>query len=222
MMKRKKNNSFWLSYSDLMTSLFFVMLILFLSTAIKLSNQIKANESIIEGQSVEINKLKRILQLDTLFAELSQSTTLKYIEENKTFIAKDFEGIEIFEPDSSIIKEQYLNTVDQVGHDLEALLRNLENKTPECSYLLVIEGNSANKTINPWPRDRRYNYELSYKRALALYNRWVSIGVNLRQYNTEIQICGSGLNGINRDAKEENNKRFVIQIIPKVSRPESN
>lgn len=219
-MKKKKDNSFWLSYSDLMTSLFFVMLILFLSTAIKLSRQIAANETIIAGQSVEIDKLKRILQLDTLFSELSQSTTLMYIEKNKTFVAKDFEGIEIFAPDSSVILSKYINTVDKVGRDLEGLLKNLIDKTPDCSYLLVIEGNSANRTINPWPKDRSYNYRLSYDRALALYNRWVSIGVDLRQYNTEIQICGSGLNGINRDQKEENNKRFVIQIIPKVSRPD--
>lgn len=219
-MKKSKSNSFWLSYSDLMTSLFFVMLILFLSTAIKLSRQIATNETIIEGQSVEIDKLKRILQLDTLFSQLSASTTLRYIEENKAFVAKDFEGIEIFKPDSSEIKEQYIDMVDKVGMDLESLLKNLMDKTPDCSYLLVIEGNSANYTINPLPKDRDYNYRLSYDRALALYNRWTQRGINLRKYNTEIQICGSGLNGINRDKKEENNKRFVIQIIPKVSRPE--
>lgn len=212
-MKNSKNNSFWLSYSDLMTSLFFVMLILFLSTAIKLTGKIA-------GQTAEINNLKRILQLDTLFSGLSKSTTLRYNEDNKTFVAKDFEGIEIFEQESAFIKQQYLETVDRVGADLEDLLKNLMDKTPDCSYLLVIEGNSANYTSNPLPIDRPYNYRLSYDRALALYNRWKEKGINLRKYNTEIQICGSGLNGINRAQKEENNKRFVIQIIPKVSRPD--
>ena len=63
-------------------------------------------------------------------------------------------------------------------------------------------------------------YELSYHRALALYRRWLSKGVDLRHYNTEVIIAGSVFNGINRDNKvEENNKRFVIQIIPKISRP---
>lgn len=219
-MKKSRTNSFWLSYSDLMTSLFFVMLILFLSTAIKLSRQIATNESIIEGQSVEIDKLKRILQLDTLFSQLSASSALRYNAENKTFVAKDFEGIEIFEPELAVIKDEYRDMVDKVGIDLQDLLKNLKDKTPDCSYLLVIEGSSANYTINPLPADRSYNYRLSYDRALALYNRWTEKGINLRKYNTEIQICGSGLNGINRDEKEENNKRFVIQIIPKVSRPE--
>lgn len=59
---------------------------------------------------------------------------------------------------------------------------------------------------------------MSYERALALYNRWRNEGrIDLRKYNTEIFICGSGLNGINRDWETEaNNKRFVIQILPKI------
>ena len=45
--------------------------------------------------------------------------------------------------------------------------------------------------------------------------------LDLRKYNTEIIIAGSGFNGNNRDNKvEENNKRFIIQIIPKIMRPE--
>ena len=64
-------------------------------------------------------------------------------------------------------------------------------------------------------------YDLSYRRALALYNRWRSKGLNFRQYNTEIIIAGSGFNGNNRDTIiEDYNKRFVIQIIPKIDRPE--
>ena len=60
-------------------------------------------------------------------------------------------------------------------------------------------------------------YKLSYERALALYLRWKTIGIDLRRYNTEIIIAGSGFNGINRDnIKEDNNKRFIIQIIPKI------
>ena len=92
----------------------------------------------------------------------------------------------------------------------------LNSSNPDYSYLLVIEGYSAND--GTMSQDRTYNYKLSYDRALALYNRWRNEGqINLRKYNTEILICGSGLNGINRDSKvEANNKRFVIQILPKI------
>ena len=75
----------------------------------------------------------------------------------------------------------------------------------------------ANKTFNP---DNQLMYSLSYNRALALYNRWLQKGLNLRKYNTEIIIAGSGFNGNNRDDKnEDNNKRFFIQIVPKINRP---
>ena len=64
-------------------------------------------------------------------------------------------------------------------------------------------------------------YELSYRRALALYNQWKHL--NFRESNTEIIIAGSGFNGINRDKiVEDNNKRFIIQIIPKIDKPTEN
>lgn len=213
MARDKHKDSFWLSYSDLMTSLFFIMLVLFIVCIGKMGKAL--------GDANATNEqLRQIIQLETQFATLSQSSTLKYIEENKTFIAKDFEGIEIFESDDNKIKPIYLGKVKQVGKDIEKLLAQLHEKNPQFSYLLVIEGMSANRVINPWNPNRPYNYCLSYARAMSLYLFWEKEGINLRKYNTEIQICGSGLNGINRDkGVEANNKRFVIQIIPKISRP---
>ncbi|MGN0918275.1 MAG: hypothetical protein ACI4NO_03920 [Oxalobacter sp.] len=211
MRKNKNSNSFWLSYSDLMTSLFFVMLVLFIAGIAKYGDA-----------NVEKQKLEQILKLDEQFKVLSNSSTLRYDEEKKTFIAKDFEGIEIFELESDVIQPEYLPTVDKVGRDLEVLLQKLHKENPNFQYLLIIEGNSANRQYGGgyWEKDRKYNYELSYKRALALYYRWHDVlNIDLRKYNTEIQICGSGLNGSNRDEKvEDNNKRFVIQIIPKIAK----
>ena len=101
---------------------------------------------------------------------------------------------------------------------METLLKRLHLENPKFNYLLVIEGYSAND--GDMNKDRKYNYDLSFERALALYNRWrVDRNIDLRKYNTEILICGSGLNGINRDLENEaNNKRFVIQILPKISK----
>ena len=65
-------------------------------------------------------------------------------------------------------------------------------------------------------------YKLSYDRALALYLYWRNKGLDFRKYNTEVIIAGSGFNGINRDSKTEDyNKRFIIQIIPKINRPKA-
>lgn len=139
-------------------------------------------------------------------------------------MAKDFIGIEIFVPNDDKIRSEYIETVDRVGKSLQQIVENLYRQNPQLSFQLVIEGNAAikyeqlkQKTFNP---DNEEMYRLSYRRALALYRRWKGIGLNFRDCNTEVLICGSGFNGINRDMKkEDNNKRFVIQIIPKVSRP---
>lgn len=218
-----REKSFWLSYSDLMTSLFFIMLVLFIVSVpiiFRLQKEIGQLENELGELKVTNEQYRNILQLEEQFKRLSSASTLRYDEKHRTFVAKDFEGIEIFEPEKDIIKNDFLKTVDKVGKDLENLLKELNSQNPDFKYLLVIEGNSANKYNHSMSKDKEYNYNLSYKRALALYYRWQKQGIDLRKYNTEIQICGSGLNGINRDTKvEENNKRFVIQIIPKVSKP---
>lgn len=225
MARGKHKESFWLSYSDLMTSLFFIMLVLFVVCIGKM----KYDNSRLEVERNEANarkeQLERILQLETQFEVLSQSSALMYVKDKKMFVAKDFIGKEIFNPLEDKILDGFISTVDKVGLSLEKVVKKLYETNPDLTFQLVIEGNAA----IPWKelKSSSYNpdnisvYELSYRRALALYRRWLSQGVNLRRYNTEIIIAGSGFNGTNRDLKvEENNKRFIIQIIPKVSKPE--
>lgn len=252
--RKKQPDSFWLSYSDLMTSLFFIMLVLFVVSIVVLKSAPNSDTQILALQKEnaelkeEIKRLekelkkaekeksdlqkdlgeykiredlyKKLWNLDTTFKSLSANSTLQYVEKYKTFIAKDFAGIEIFEPGKAIIKSQYISTVDRVGRDLQKLLADLyETNRETVSYMLIIEGNTANTWDHQFDPDNESAYNLSYQRAMALYKRWHKLGIDLRQYNTEIQICGSGMNGINRDNQnEENNKRFVIQIIPKISR----
>ena len=224
MAKKQQKDPFWTSYSDLMTSLFFVMLVLFIICLIKVGHDKEVIESQYQEAKASNEQLKQILQLEEQFKVLGQSTSLGYDKEKKMFYAKDLVGIEIFFSEDDKIKEEYLGTVDDVGNDLMKILESLYNEN--FHYQLVIEGNAAikwdqlrNHTYNP---DNTEMYHLSYRRALALYNRWRTVGKHdFRKYNTEIIIAGSGFNGNNRDNKiEENNKRFIIQIIPKINRPE--
>ena len=224
MAKKQQKDPFWTSYSDLMTSLFFVMLVLFIICLIKVGHDKEVIESQYQEAKASNEQLKQILQLEEQFKVLGQSTSLGYDKEKKMFYAKDLVGIEIFSSEDDKIKEEYLETVDNVGNDLMKILESLYNEN--FHYQLVIEGNAAikwdqlrNHTYNP---DNTEMYHLSYRRALALYNRWRTVGKHdFRKYNTEIIIAGSGFIGNNRDNKiEENNKRFIIQIIPKINRPE--
>ena len=187
MSKNRNGSLFWISYADLMTSLFFVMLVLFVISVSRM--QIALTEA-----NVTIKQQQQILQLDNQFKILSASSELIYIEENKIFTSKELLGIDIFMPESDEIKNEHSETIRRVGHSIESM---------------------KSGTYNP---DLQYPYMLSYKRALAVYNFWRRDGIDLRKYNAEVLICGSGFNGRNRDTQnEDNNKRFVIQILPKVA-----
>ena len=57
-MKTKKESFFWTSYSDLMTSLFFVMLILFIVTICVLHNRMVVTKGKLEAIEKIINSTK--------------------------------------------------------------------------------------------------------------------------------------------------------------------
>ena len=214
-----------------MTSLFFVMLVLFIICLIKVGGLYREVEDantqlghVVDSVNAENHQLEQILQLEEQFKVLSQSSSLDYDKEKRMFFAKDFVGREIFNSESDQIIDSFLVKVDKVGKDLENILAKL-NTEKKFKYQLIIEGNAAidwkDKKNNHYDPDNYKMYELSYKRALALYNRWRKDSIDLRKYNTEVIIAGSGFNGINRDTIiEDNNKRFIIQIIPKIIKPE--
>lgn len=229
MAKKGKNDFFWPSYVDLMTNLFAIMLVLFVVSFFlfsKRNHELKiANDKLI----VQQQQYERIMQLQNQFKSLSNNDLLRYDEENKLFVVQALEGKELFAPDSARILSAYHPLVKRVGEKLDSMLTAINNDkvSKKFNYLLIIEGYSANMIIDKstkqmkWEADREYNYKLSFERALALYNHWRKVdSIDLRKYpNVEVQICGSGLNGIHRDTKlEANNKRFIVQIIPRVAK----
>lgn len=232
MAKAKQKDPFWTSYSDLMTSLFFVMLVLFIICLVKVGHtngKLKDANGKLEGALKEANAdkedLQNILQLEEQFKVLSESSSLEYDSIKKMFYAKDFQEKEIFYSNDDKIKPEFYDLVEKVGKDILQILESLSHNK-QFKYQMVIEGNAAiqwqnliAKNYNP---DDVSMYRLSYNRALALYLFWKNKGIDFRKYNTEVIIAGSGFNGINRDNKvEDYNKRFVIQIIPKITRPKA-
>lgn len=172
---------------------------------------------------VDNERMTNILQLENQFKVLSESSSLEYDTIKKMFYAKDFQEKEIFYPNDYKIKPEYLGLVDTVGHDILEILKSL-NQNKSFNYQMVIEGYAAikyeDKIKGNYNKDSELMYRLSYNRALALYLHWKKKEIDFRKYNTEVIIAGSGFNGINRDEKvEDYNKRFVLQIIPKINRP---
>lgn len=224
-MKKNKESYFWTSYSDLMTSLFFIMLVLFVLIIVVLYNYHKKNTAELEELTKQLTEQneglrnqkevwEKINELQLQFKELQSSGTFAYLPKSQKYIAKGLTG-EIFQPLSSEIQSGYIAESLKVGREIENLLKKL-SQYKQFKYQLVLEGNCANSEDLRMDKDSPQWYKLSYERALALYTLWLQNGIDLRRYNTEIMICGSGLNGEDRDKQEFFNKRFVIQIIPKI------
>ena len=195
------------------------MLVLFVLTIALLHNKIVEIKQLYETVLVQKEEYEKVLQLEKQFESLENNSSLQYIEDKRIFVPKRLMGIEIFSSDSVVIKNELLPKIDSVGDEIMGILKELHDTNPDLKFQLVIEGTAA----IPWRKlvDGSYNpdnpqmYDLSYRRALSLYFRWKQKH-NFRRYNTEVIIAGSGFNGINRDdSKEDNNKRFFIQIIPK-------
>lgn len=208
-----------------MTSMFFIMLVLFALSIGYLVIKIAENEKLIEdlkkattGLVKENERLQKLLNLEAQFKPLINDSSFYYLPDCKKFIVKDLMAIEIFDPNGTEIIKNFIPRTLIAGEKIESFLKELSTNNKGFSYLLVIEGNMANKWDKSIPEDNSLGYKTSYQRALAVYNLWMQNGIDFRKYNVEVLICGSGFNGLCRDEDEKNNKRFSIQIIPKVSK----
>lgn len=197
----KKSGYFWVGYSDLMTSLFFIMLILFVVTITALNTNLEETEA----------ELEKIKELQTAVKELPQDY-FSYQPEFKRFKLK--QQIR-FDVGSIAIKPEYNNYLMEVGNSIAKLIQNLNDnetyKAFDIKYLIVIEGMAS--------QDRyTRNFELSYERALSLYNFWKINGINFDPAICEVQIAGSGTDGVREySGKEEYlNQQFLIHIVPKI------
>jgi hypothetical protein len=221
MTKKNKNDFFWVSYADLMTTLFFVMLVLFVLTVVYLN--LEKNQIIAEKE-----KLEKIVQLEEQFKPLEEDGEFIFLKDCKKYVAKVLRGKEIFEPNKIEILKKHKRATIEVGKKIESFLEELQKKNRSFSYLVVIEGNMANTWDSKYSKNDENGYRKSYERALAVYNLWLESNINLRRDNVEVLISGSGYNGRCRESRktgnyknnedvEAYNKRFSIQIIPKVT-----
>lgn len=199
----KKEGFFWISYSDLMTSLFFIMMILFVVSIGYLQYQKKATEQ----------QLAKIQELQISVQQLP-SKYFDYQEQYKRFKIKKQIQFSIGKSEIDTADYQYLI---EVGHSISDLIKKLTSnknfKGLDIKYLIVIEGMASKDNYT-------YNFELSYERSLALYKLWKSKGISFDPNICEIQIAGSGTEGI-REYKEKDevkNQQFLIHIIPKMGK----
>ena len=199
----KKRDFFWLSYSDLMTSLFFVMLVLFVLVYTMQNKMITE----LGEKGRELDRIKEIEKavnnIDTAY--------FKYDAENKKHIL----NMQFLFPKGSYEIAKILP--DKRDDLLKAgeVIKKLILKYPEeenIKYLIVVEGQASKDN---WMG----NDDLSYHRAQSLIKFWVQNNIGLDKLkNCEIIVAGSGEKGIPRTQPDVGNanQRFLITIVPKI------
>jgi outer membrane protein OmpA-like peptidoglycan-associated protein len=198
-MKNKKESFFWTSYSDLMTSLFFVMLVLFVLVIALLHKKISE-------QALKLEEFEKIEEIKKSLNNID-SAYFSYNPEYKKHILKIRVNFPTGESAMDYIDYDTRYQLQKAGQAVKKQMDEVTKTNPEIQYLLIIEGQASKDNY-------AQNYELSYERALALNRFWESSGIDFGK-NCEVLISGSGAGGSMRDSYERNNQRFLIHLIPK-------
>lgn len=204
----KHSSFFWPSYSDLMTSLFFVMLVLFVLTVSTLVRHVKATQE----------QLNKIREIEESVENLSQDYFVYNENYKKHILHLNLQ----FPRGISDIKQTYnshlLPEIIQAGREIERIVNTFAHRDDiQVQYLVIIEGQASSVPFVPTDECRN-NDVLSYQRALALRAYWLDNGIDLENNpNCELIVAGSGEGGFPRepDQRDHLNQRFMIHIIPK-------
>lgn len=201
-MSQKKESFFWTSYSDLMTSLFFVMLVLFILVIVLLHKRMEATEA-------QLHEIKKVEQSTK---DLSRDY-FQYRPDYKKYVLT----IQVRYPAGksdlndmvSSDKDAQLHKLKEAGQEIQSFLK----KHGENQYILIIEGQASKDNY-------LFNYELSYQRALGLMRYWIDDSGITFGNNCEILISGSGdgkldTHSMRETSNETENQRFLIHILPK-------
>jgi len=207
-MKKGKESFFWTSYSDLMTSLFIIMLVLFVLVIVLLHKRMEA--TIIEKEQIE-RVLEEIKKVEASTRDL-EGKYFSYNKEYEKFILNIDCQFPVSQYDISLLDVSTRSKLMDAGQQVKDFLERHSNN----QYLVIVEG-QASANSEAWTE---YNYNLSFQRALSLVKFWATNPkVKFSDKNCELQIAGSGDGRLSaktmRESVNEKNQRFLIYIIPK-------
>lgn len=228
----KKESFFWTSYSDLMTSMFFVMLVLFVLVVALLHRRMSDIDAERKATAEQLQVIKEIEEathtIDTTYFEYHPEHKKHVLNINAHFNERSF--------NIDDIDKETQDKLMEAGKAIKKFIDKITTEHPEVQYLLIIEGQASRDSYGQ-------NYELSYQRALALKQFWE--GNRYNEYRKrwekdeeredkdrinfgnkcEVVIGGNGDGrlsgtGFMRETNNRLNQRFLIHILPKTSIPE--
>jgi hypothetical protein len=226
----KKSNFFWVGFADLMTSLFFIMLVLYVVSFTLFTvkyEELEDTNSKMDSLIVNLENNKKLLLIQAEKAKIiddveknlepliKNSSLFKYEEKYKRFTlgfdVKFKLGKSKINSTSLIRSNETIVKISNVGIELQKTIDFLIEKKESnsnmknVSYLLVISGYSS-ELIN---ENQYEEYERSYKRAYNLWSYWKNSGVDFEASKYEglidLQISGNGWGGVGRFERDPNN-----------------
>lgn len=202
-----------------MTSLFFIMLTLFVLVIVLLHQRMQVTQQRLDEIEKVVNSTKEL-----------EGDYFSYRDKYKKYVL----DVDCFFPEKRyMLSDLQADTVKlrQAGNVIKNFL--VRHSAQENKYLLIIEGQASRNSVE-WT-DR--NYDWSFQRALTLMKFWKDVCHIDFGANCEIQIAGSGDGRYNigytagenterfrildatlmreHGANEKLNQRFIIHIIPK-------
>ena len=125
-MKEKDSGFFWPSFTDLMTSLFFIMLVLYVLNFIKLQSELIKSEEKKKATEKQLNKIKEIEK--ALKALPSEYFT--YNEKYKKHILNVEVKFNSGSSDMLDMNADVLGKIRDAGKKIEKVLKDLYKKDP--------------------------------------------------------------------------------------------
>ena len=216
----KKGNIFWIGYSDLLTSLFLVSLILFLvfgGFAAKTKRDLDDCRDEKEELAKEIALVQNIGDIQRALKKIADSDAFEPMD-NGMYRMRYEVSFPVGESDFMKLDKEELKICQNAGMELLAEIKKLNKEFEGVEFLVIIEGLAQRRDNYQNLSKSREGYVLSYERAVGLKEYWESIGIDFssKNLNCELLTSGSGYYGKNRAKRSADNRKFIIQIIPKV------
>jgi len=217
-MNPNRRDFFWPSYVDLMTALFLVMLVLFVLSYKRFQDKNASLEQAKARLEVQLQEKKKI---DEIRAALRRLEDPRYFIYNQRYKRYELNFPVEFQPQRYDLPAESRLPLIQAG---QFLLRQMQalDRADNVQYLVVVEGRAAKNPnladSDPRNLDGAAVRQLSYNRAMEVIRLWESAGLRFPA-NLELVAAGSGFKGVGRYTgfrEEAKNKRFIIQIQPKI------
>ncbi len=239
-MKHDSSRLFWVSYADLMTALFIVMLALFVLSfrmfkvrqmeLAETETTLKVRSLELDKQSMVLEELKRRLSEEEMYA----STLIQQLNEEKArliVMEEEYKKLqEIMKAIENLDKRYFVYQPEFKRHVLRTQVTFPKGQAviAESYKPMLEEAGKALKDLvdrlNPDDNikymmviegmasedDYSRNYELSYERALSLVRLWEEKGISFDQNRVETMVSGSGEGGVGRDMTNERNNQRFL------------